>query len=36
MVGQGGSSTDNSVGNQGTTESNPDVPDFDINVIGGQ
>ena len=36
VVGQGGSSTDNSVGNQGTTESNPDVPDFDINVIGGQ
>jgi hypothetical protein len=36
VVGQGGSSTDNSVGTEGTIESDPDVPEFDINVIGGQ
>jgi hypothetical protein len=36
VVGQGGSSTDNSVGTEGTTEPDPNVPDFDINVIGGQ
>ena len=35
VVGQGGSATDNSVGSEGTVQSEPDTPEFDISVIGG-